>query len=258
MNITRPLSLSPSKVDTFNGCPRLFKYKYIKPPIPVVENKYFLIGNIAHKALEMFHTIELNGNMSVIMKDCFKSAIEKHHADEKIKKGIIVKDDLYLIRDMLKKYIQYIQKTGAPLVMQCEKLIKIPLSKNVVIWMKADRLDKEGTVYKVIDYKTSARPATRKEELASVQIPTYGLWVRQAYGKDALVYGEYQYLRHIDKKGIHTFEVTDEMMESAKEEYERIADKLLSGCLYIQNFKYKYCRNCDFRSYCVEDESDGL
>jgi len=265
MKITNPVQLSPSKVDTFLGCRRLFKYRYLSPPpLPFVENKYFLIGNIAHKALELFfgrYETKLSaGNTRTLMRGCFKSAVTSHKGLKKVDQGVIERSDLLMIKDMMKKYLAYIAKNGPPKVVSLEKFARFNIGDNVVVAMKADRLDKYGdSAYRVVDYKTSARPASRAQERESVQIPTYGLWVKSSIDEDATVYGEYQYLRHMhSKKGIHTFEITDDMIEYAKGEYASIAKKLLGGCEYPQNFKYRYCRICDYRAYCLEDEDNEL
>lgn len=264
MKISIPVQLSPSKVDTFLGCRRLFKYRYLNPPpLPFKENKYFLIGNIAHKALELFferYSEDLSAdNTKTLMKNCFKTSVGRYKGLKKVDQGVIQRSDLLMIKDMMKQYLRYIAKKGAPKVVSIEQMAKFTIGDNVAVAMKADRLDKFGEAYRVVDYKTSARPSTRAQERASVQIPTYGLWVKNAIDADAPVYGEYQYLRHMkSRKGIHTFEITDDMIEYAEGEYRSVAKKLLDGCVFPQNFKYRYCRICDYRQYCLEDDNDEL
>ena len=62
------LTLSPTKVDTFYGCRRLFLYNYLRPPFPQKDNKYFAIGNIAHKALELFHSATSASHDKALMR----------------------------------------------------------------------------------------------------------------------------------------------------------------------------------------------
>jgi len=254
-------NLSPSKVDCFAGCPRLFFYRYIKR-LPTGENKYFLIGNIAHKALELFHEELLRSKKNVSLKkfmgECFRTAIEKYGANKKISAGVIVRQDLLNIKEMLLKYIKNIDINGMPVVKCVEKMYKFPIG-NITVQMKADRLDILGEHrYKVVDYKTSSKPAPKKDELASVQIPTYGLWVLNDIDKEAEITGEYQYLRHVDRKaGIRTYPVTEDMMSTAKEKYIKTAEALSSGsCTFEQNFKYKYCgRVCDYAARCLGEDA---
>jgi len=256
------LTLSPSKVDTFHGCRRLFKYRYVSPPpIKFEDNKYFLIGNIAHKALESLHKAQMgcsSYNWKKEMGRYFKQAVTTYKAYDKIKKGVITNDDLYSIKSMLGKYLKYLKKDDLPKVFQVEKLAKITID-HVVVWLKADRIDDLGdNAYRVIDYK-SGSPSTKKDELASVQIPSYGIWLRQIMSDADDITGQYLYLKYVDsKKGVHTYYISDEMMDEAKEKYLEVDRKLKNGCDFMQNFKYKYCRFCDFRKYCVEDDDDGL
>jgi len=253
------LTLSPTKVDTFNGCRRLFLYKYLKPPFVPEDNKYFLIGNIAHKVLEDLHKEQMQRPNYDHRKEIgrhFKAAIKSYKAYAKIKSGLITKEDLYSIKSMMDKYLKHLKKNAVPNVFQVEKLAKITFD-GVVVWLKADRIDEIADgAYRVVDYK-SGRPATKKDELASVQIPSYGIWLRQTLPDADQLEGQYLYLKYVDsKKGIHTYNISDEMMEAAKEKYVKVDQKLKNGCHFMQNFKYKYCRTCDFRQHCVEDDND--
>jgi RecB family exonuclease len=255
------LTLSPSKVDTFQGCRRLFKYRYIDQPFIPEENKFFLIGNIAHKVLENLHKEQMSRPKFDWKKEMgrhFKAAIKSHNAYAKIRKGVITKSDLYDIKIMLSKYLKYLKKDDIPNVFQVEKLAKITFD-GVTVWLKADRIDDLGeNSYRVIDYK-SGKPSSKKDELASVQIPSYGIWLRQIMPDADYIKGQYLYLRYVDtRKGIHTYDISEEMMEEAKEKYLKVNQKLKNGCDFRQNFKYKYCRWCDFRRHCLEDENNGL
>lgn len=257
------LTLSPTKVDTFFGCKRLFYYKYIAE-IPVAENKFFLIGNVAHAALENFHKILLvdeERDWKELLSEQFKKAAEKYRVFSKIRDGLIRKSDLIDIKFMLKNYLKYLNSSEEfPSAVSVEKLAKIVLDKDIVIWLKADRidtLDGNGS-FKVVDYK-SGKPASQKDELASVQIPSYGMLVQQEFGKTKTILGEYIYLRYADSaKGIHAHEISEELIEKAKNKYRRVKQHLTKGGAYSQNFKYKYCNFCDYKRRCLQEEDDEL
>lgn len=256
------LTLSPSKVDTFFGCRRLFKYRYLNRPFVPEENKYFLIGNIAHKVLENLHKDYMQNPKKFDWKHemgrQFKAAVTSYKAYDKIKTGLITKEDLYAIKTMMVKYLKHLKTNNVPNVFQLEKLAKITFD-GITVWLKADRIDELGdSAYRVVDYK-SGRPATKKAELASVQIPSYGIWLRQTIPDADIIKGQYIYLRYADsKRGIHSYDISDEMINEAKEKYIEVNQELKNGCKFVQNFKYKYCRFCDFGRYCSEDENDGI
>jgi len=253
------LTLSPTKVDTFYGCRRLFLYNYLRPPFPQKDNKYFAIGNIAHKALELFHSATSASHDKALMSSCFKMAYKAENAAEKLKNMLIDKNDLYSIKKMLKNYLNYLEnREETPNVVSVEKLAKVDIG-GAVVWLKSDRVDLLGdSHYNVVDYK-SGKPATKKAELDSVQLPSYGHWIRQSINKDAKISGEYLYLKFMDtKRGIHGYDITDEMMDLAEEKYSDVSNKLKNGCKYRQNFKYKYCNFCDYKRHCLEDESDDV
>lgn len=255
------LSLSPTKVDTFYGCRRLFAYSYLIKPFTPKENKYFLIGNVVHKVLEGFHKDPKNvtGDWKEILRTLFKAAVETYHVKEKIKSGLITEDDALSMRNMVKGYLKHMKSLEEPPnVFMVEKLHKMTIGGEVC-WLKSDRIDKVGDhFYKVVDYKTG-QPAKRADELDSVQIPSYGIMIRKLFDPKAKIIGEYQYVKHLGTKdGIHFHEITEEMMENAEKKYAEVKKLLSEGCSFPQNFSYKYCRICDYHSYCINDKNKYL
>lgn len=266
--MTKKLTLSPSKVDTFMGCKRLFKYRYLAPPFTPPQNKFFVIGNIAHKALELYHKKHFNdklgpppdlGSWKRFMGKCFKEALKRENADKYLRNKTVTKDDMLSIRDMLLKYMEHIKKHGAPTVHMVEKLAKINI-EGIDVWLKADRVDSIGAKkYNVVDYK-SGKPSTKKGERESVQIPSYGLFIKQRVDQHAVqIHGDYYYIKHLDtKRGVSSHEVTQEWMDDTAAKYKSVYNEVTNGCKFRQNFKYKYCRWCDFRKHCLEDDDDGI
>jgi len=254
------LTLSPTKVDVFFGCRRLFRYRFIAPPFTPPENRYFLIGNVAHRALETLHKEHLVtpiSNWKKAMGQHFRDAAKSHNVDKKIATGVITKSDLFSIKDMMRKYLVHLDGLDAiPKVHKVEALKKINIG-GVVVWLKADRIDMiKDHMYRVVDYK-SGRPANRKDEQASVQIPSYGILVRQLIDKAAAIEGSYVYLKFLDtKNGVHNYKITDEWMDQATEQYVKVDKALKNGCDFKQNFKYKYCFTCDFKRHCLNDKDN--
>lgn len=256
------MRLSPSKVDCFFGCKRLFYYRYISKEKPK-PSKYFLIGNVVHKTLELFHskvhTID-RSKWSLLMKKAYKHTHKNYSIYDKLDTGFITEKDATNIKSMLQIYLNYIrEKEKLPNTISAEKLFTVNLN-SLKITGKADRVDRTANGIKIVDYKTSSRPTPKKEALKSVQLPVYGLWIVKGNDIDYIdekIYGEYQYVRHLDKKsGIHTFEITGDMISNAIEKFTRVKFELDNGCKFEKNTDYKYCgRNkCDFYQQCVANK----
>jgi ATP-dependent helicase/DNAse subunit B len=249
------MHLSASKVDCFFGCKRLFFYKYVeKRPEPA--NKYFIIGNIAHNALEKFHknNKKLPQDVKRTLKEYFEEAANTYKYKDYLFSGLLKKSDMHGIKDMLKKYAKRVESRGFPNVVSVEKMFRLTINK-IPIWGKADRVDRfEDDLY-IIDYKTSARPASKVDELTSVQLPIYGLWAKREFKDFRNLYGVYFYLRHSDKTtGIHKHQITDNMINSALEKFNKVNHELNNNCSFDPNYKYKYCgRFCNFWKDCKKD-----
>jgi len=251
------MKLSPSKVDCFLGCKRLFKYRYLEK-VYRPASKYFLIGNVCHKSLELFYskaTLENKHRWSELMGKTFEHSIKTYKALEKRKSGFIMQDDLRVMKKMLKDYLDLMLSNGAfPEIKSIEKRFEIKLDQVIIVG-KADRVDKVKDGFVIVDYKTSSRPLTKKEVAASVQLPTYGLWMHQTH-PEANVYGKYVYLKHLNKK--QKFEITKEIMAEAVEKYTGVKFSLENGCKMIKNEKYKYCFHCEYKQHCNHDKQDDF
>ena len=251
------MKLSPSKVDCFLGCKRLFLYRYIRK-LPSASSKFFLIGNVCHRALELFYskaTLENKDRWQELMEKTFKHSIEKYKAIEKRNTGFLQHSDLLSMKKMLKDYLNLMLSNGSfPVVESLEKRFEIKLDQLVIVG-KADRVDKTEDGFVVVDYKTSSKPFTKKEANESVQLPTYGLWMHQLY-PDAKVYGKYIYLKHLNKK--QKFEITKDVMAEAINKYTLVKFSLENGCSMVKNESYKYCFTCEHKQYCNNDKQDDF
>jgi len=253
------MRLSPSKVDCFLGCKRLYKYRYITNPIPVTENKYFIIGNTVHKALELFHQKlpeTKKKDYKKLMVSCFRVAAGTYRILQKERAGWLSQDDLFNMKRMLQGYLRWTNALDKlPKVVSVEKMFKFDLEYTTVSG-KADRVDKVSDGYKVVDYKTGT-PLTKKDSKESVQLPTYGLWIKKTKDLNAKVYGEYVYVKHMGtKKESYMMEITGEVIAEALEKYTRVSFLLKNGCKFTRNRDYKFCRICDYSGYCAKDKED--
>jgi len=249
--------LSPSKIDTFSDCPRLFYYRYIKKPIPEPPKKAFVIGNAVHMTLELFHSGK--DLSSKAMSAAFKTAYNRY----KNEKPVLNRDDWFEIKDMIKKYLKYGPKDGK--VLSIEQFFSINFEGLVTINGKADRLDRDdkNNLY-IVDYKTSKSVYTKKEIEKSSQLPIYAYWAKHHFGifEDFVpknIYGVFVFVRHLDtKKGIKKVLITDFDFDKIKERVERMISCMKMGeksgsKAFEPNEAFKWCGYCPYRLYCLQD-----
>lgn len=251
------MKLSPSKVDCFMGCRRLYFYRYIKK-LPSKPNRYFLIGNVCHKTLELFYQkakLENKDRWQELIERAFKYTIEKYKAREKVETGFLEKKDLYSMKEMMKNYMELVQSNGGlPNIESMEKRFEIKLDQVVIVG-RANRVDRIEDGFVVVDYKTSSKPFTKKEVKESVQLPTYGLWMHQTY-PDAKFYGQYIWLKHLNKK--QKFEITKDVMAEAIDKYTQVKFSLENGCKMVRDRSYKFCFMCEYKNFCTNDKQDDF
>jgi len=254
------INLSASKVDCFMGCQKLFYWRYIAKPITPPDNKYFLIGNIAHRALELFYEKGFHKQPDTFkdnLSACLKSAFVKYDAMSLLKKNVFVKRDMEEIQNMMKSYLQNVLPTPTPNVSYVEKSFYISV-EDFKIAGKADRVDFDQGNYIIVDYKTNGKAFTKKELEESVQLPTYKIWLDTLYKAqypEYKAFGEYVYLKLTSgKKWKATFEITEDRVKDALEKYRFVKQQLNNKCSFKRNLKYKYCSpRCDYFFQCQKD-----
>jgi len=243
------MRLSASKVDTFLGCRRLFKYRYVKkPPIIVPENKAFLLGNVTHGALERYHADgERSFKPGEAMGRAFRLSAEKEHATERLP---ILLD----AKEMLVNYIKWDRKQAEPPKRDLERSIKFTVD-GISISGRVDRIDYYEDTVVIVDYKTNQHVPSTTEISESVQLPIYAAWL-QSLGESRSIKMQYLFLKHLKKPSAsRLFPATASVVEEVKDKF-RLVYRALSDWDARRNQKYKYCLNCDYRAYCFNDNDN--
>lgn len=256
------MRLSASKVDCFYGCKRQFRYRYLQKPFPEPPVPWFLIGNIAHYALEMFYKNKHQQETSKkkqkkALTGYFREAIEKYKAKSHIRSGLITKENIADIRKMLKDYLVILPNVEG-VTEHTEQYFNIDID-GVEVSGKADRIDRLNDEYLVVDYKTSKKA---KFDPESVQLPTYAIWLMQRFNIPLdQMKGQYYYLRHLTKKsgiGIQDFPITEKAVEDTKKKYQYVRDAINNEDFeYTKNTEH-YCFTCPYKTLCIRDNNDYL
>jgi|GEM_PF-3820625 len=245
------MRLSASKVDAFLGCRRLFKYRYVKnPPIETPENKFFLLGNVTHGALELYHADgERSLNPSVAMSKAFQRSAEK----EKVTKKLPILLDA---KEMLASYIKWDRQQTDPPKRDLERTIKFTIDNTISVSGRIDRIDYCDDKIVIVDYKTNQHVPSTTEIMESVQLPAYAAWL-QSLGETRSIKLQYLFLRYLKKPSAsRLLPATAEVVEEAKNKFRLVHRALHNGWDARRNQKYKYCLNCDYRAYCFNDNDN--
>ncbi len=119
------LALSASKIDCYYNCPKLYYFKYVGTPKQIEDNKYFAVGNIAHKILENYHK-KLLINVFDIKKTVVE-VLEQLKNDKYLRKqlnnNIIGRSEINEIGNMLKGYIAFYKHTANEQIIEKDNAI---------------------------------------------------------------------------------------------------------------------------------------
>lgn len=235
------IKLSASAMKTYDQCPKKYFYTYIEKA-PKKEWDHFDLGNLCHKALEIFHKTYMDegtkkGSLNKLMKHAFSEArnsFEKKFQDKMIEEAY----------SLLLKYLQSISKSGMPFVKGVERAFTFKVREDILIRGFIDRLDitKDGRFH-IVDYKT-----TKNEYfLEPFQLLVYGLWLRDEFKSVDNFKASYILLRHGSKYKEYEFNAFD--LEKTEKQIIAYAEKISSENDWVP-VPSKLCNWCDFKDIC--------
>lgn len=240
------IKLSASSVKSYDQCPRKYFYNYIQRA-PKKQWAHFDLGNLCHKALELFHLEYMEhgskkrGSLGKIMGHSFKEA-RKDFPN--------MNDDMLAdAKEMLTDYLDSVKASGMPLVKGVETSFSFNITDSILIRGFLDRVDimKDGT-FRIIDYKTTKNT----KYLDEFQLLVYGLWLEKEHPNVDNFKGAYVCLRH--KSKIIEFDFN-------RNDVDRVRKKLISYADSIRNedawtpIPTRLCDWCDFKDICPAQEA---
>jgi hypothetical protein len=180
--------LTPSALNTYLDCTLKFYFKYIagiKEPDNVTDEiDASIFGNLLHNVMQYVYQLyaEKSGKDIIekddlsllfsLVDDAIKKAMMEEFSHPKKPRPIDLVGDYYFIFHILQKYAQNIlrmdeQSVPKPIPVLEEKYVfTYPHTQQIRIGGRIDRVDIEGELVKVIDYKTGK--ADKKNEFSSV------------------------------------------------------------------------------------------
>lgn len=243
------LSLSCSKVKTFDSCRKKFYFSYIEK-MPKKDWEHLKLGKFLHEIVENFFKRRMEGDTSPLnklMTECWKSSLEnwKDQISQETKKSCY---------DMIAGYLKKLQaeeKANAlPNVTGVETAFHISIDEKVLLIGFIDRVQKDpdGLVH-VADYKTSKDKKYLKNDFFQLLTYAYVMCLMDPTLEE--VRTSYIMMRH-------NFEEITKVF--SKKEIMSIEDQFLEYAEAIQQEKlYRaspspLCSYCDFVEFCEEGQ----
>lgn len=236
------IKLSASSMKTYDQCPRKYYFSYIER-LPQQEHDHFDLGNLCHRALEIFHETYIEeglkkGSLNKLMSFAFSNA--KKEEEFKEIKANIADEAKQLLLDYLKNVIE----NSMPLVKGVEIPFNFKINDNILIRGFIDRLDilKDGT-FRIIDYKTTKNV----KYLEPFQLLIYGLWLKEEYKDLDKFKASYILLRHGSKMKDYEFNLED--LKKVEKEIISYANKIKTENQWVP-VPSGLCNYCDFKAVC--------
>jgi len=243
--------LSFSRVDTYDNCPRKFRYRYVdrlpSRPAPALS-----FGTSVHGALERFYDRKLPQEPS-------EDELLGFLYEEWEQVGFVELDRAEQLayyrqaQDVLRRYHRRV--TGRyRLPVATEAWFDLPIGERATVVGSIDRVDADDDgALRVVDYKTNKRVRDRSRVAGSLQLSLYALACEHLYGD-------------LPASVALDFLVPGVMVEVALEDLDldrarRVVDETAQAVLAQEypTTPNRLCDWCDFRAVCPawEERDDG-
>lgn len=238
------LTLSASRVKTYQQCPRKYYYNYIEK-LPRKEWPHFDLGTLVHGALEYFHEeFRKDGsdlNLKRMMKVSFKA-----QRDEMEKEKPLTDKVLLEARDLLLEYLGRMETEGiGSKIISLEQDFDIPLTEQFSVKGFVDRLDLDDDgVYHIKDYKTNKS----LKYMEPFQLRVYGVHLLNENPDIDRFRASYIMMRFGGKHVSYDLNKVD--VEKCKQELIKYAERITEEGKWIPK-PSRLCDWCDFKDPCL-------
>jgi putative RecB family exonuclease len=174
------IRLSFSRIDSYDNCPRKFRYAYIDR-LPSVPSPHLSFGTSVHGALEAFYDRKLPSCpteeelLGFLFEHWDTSGFAATPREEQL--------EFYRhAQDVLRRF----HRRAAPdyrLPAATEAWFSLPIGHEAVVVGSIDRVDVDDDGrFHIIDYKTNRKVKDRRRVAGSLQLAIYALACRHLYG----------------------------------------------------------------------------
>ncbi len=247
------ISYSNSKLNTFQNCPRQYKFAYIDRPVvekPVGVETF--LGDAVHRTLEKLYTLKANGRLQPPeeLLDFYRKIWEGPDQNNiKITRDNLGVDDYIRVgEDALKKYYENYAPFDDSVVLGLEKKFSFALDKDgrFSISGKIDRISRRPDgVVEIIDYKTNASLPSQQHLDNDTQMGLYCLAVKYLWPDFDKIELRQIYLRH--GVSLSTTMNEDKLEEIRYQSFQKILE--IERARQEDNFPPRESALCDWCVY---------
>jgi RecB family exonuclease len=241
------LTLSPSRIKTYQQCPRKYYYTYVVK-LPRKDWAHFKLGTMVHGVLEFFHADYKKDGSGLNLKRLMKEAFKKQREVMK-KENVDIEPSMDILLEANKLLIEYLKRMetagiGSEII-SLEEKFNIRLDEKYSIQGIVDRIDMDADgIMHIRDYKTTKNA----KYMEPFQLQSYGIYLMNKYPEIDRFRGSYIMLRHGGRPISYDFNIED---------VKKIRQSVLDYALRItQEERWitkgsALCDWCDFKDPCL-------
>jgi DNA helicase II / ATP-dependent DNA helicase PcrA len=233
---------SVSQFVGYKKCPRLYQYRHVMK-IPEKPRYYFDFGSSLHSIAEQLTRMQKDGK--AINETVAEELLAKFWDPKGYKSKIDEKRDYDEAKAILKVFLEEQAKSKSEIV-DIERWFETSIGE-IKLRGRIDRIDKDGSGYIVVDYKTSKKASSLNELKKDMQLLVYALAVTQMYGTGPLKVGDW-FLRSNEKV---FFEPENQAIEAIQTEITEMASKIKAAAFEPKKGSWE-CNYCDYTCLCDE------
>jgi putative RecB family exonuclease len=176
------LRLSFTRVDTFERCPRRFRYQYIDG-LPQAPAPQLSFGSSIHTVLEWLFDRKhpVLPTLDEMLQTLFDSWDTSGYAESEREEQLHAYEHA---RAVIAAFHARVARDGFRLPAATEAWFELPIDDDIIVVGAIDRVDvdDDGALH-VVDYKTNRKAKTRAQVRSSLQLAIYALAIENLYGR---------------------------------------------------------------------------
>ena len=243
------IRLSFSRVDTYERCPLLFRFRYLDK-LPSTPGPDLSWGSAIHAALEVWWSQKLPSPppIEVLYRALYEHWEDTGFADMDRERKLVWYRHA---RDVLTRHHELYAADYRPAI-ACEQWFELDLGDGVAVRGSIDHVARTPSGgLGIVDWKTNRRARSRSEVASSLQLAIYALAARELWGREpewvALDFVVPGLRVSVDRSEIDVDGAVARIHDVAR----RVADEQFPAS------PSPLCGWCDYRSMCPAFEGEG-